>query len=204
MKKFWAYGSCLLLVMTAIFWLSACAKRVTVSEEAAAPKAAVAEKVEVPAPTPAPAEVSRPQPIVVEVVKPPIEAPAGEVQKAEAPATQEGRTSVGLLPIYFDFDQYNVLLNQTSRLDGNAEWLKNHPASRIRIEGNCDERGSNEYNLALGERRANSCKEYLTNLGIAPERLETLTYGEEKPLCPDQNEECWSKNRRSDFVSIEE
>jgi len=128
--------------------------------------------------------------------------PTTEALKEEVLAMAEGRTSAGLLPVYFDFDKYNMRSDQTSRLDQNAKWLKKNPTAKIRIEGNCDERGSNEYNLALGERRANSVQEYLTNMGIAPERIETLSYGEERPLCFEHDEECWGKNRRADLVTI--
>lgn len=209
MRKFLAHGICLLLVPTLALCLIACAKKVTVSEEAVRPATGAAEKAGVVAPVPQTAETVPPAPtpgIAETYVSKPIaeEAmPTVEAQKGKAIAVQEGRTSAGLLPIYYDFDKYNVRPDQISGLDHNAEWMRKHPAATIRIEGNCDEKGSNEYNLALGERRANSAKDYLTNLGISPDRLETLSYGEEKPLCFDLSEECWTKNRRADFVIVE-
>jgi peptidoglycan-associated lipoprotein len=184
------YGLSFLLAIIAIFFMSCCAKRVCVSEEEAA------KAPETVAPAPKSVETVAPKPIVEEAM------PVTVAPKEEVLAMAEGRTSAGLLPVYFDFDKYNMRSDQTSRLDQNAKWLKKNPTARIRIEGNCDERGSNEYNLALGERRANSAQEYLTNLGIAPERIETLSYGEERPLCPEHDEECWAKNRRADFVTI--
>jgi peptidoglycan-associated lipoprotein len=78
--------------------------------------------------------------------------------------------------------------------------MKNNPDAKVRIEGNCDERGTNEYNMALGERRANSGKKYLIKLGIKESQLSTVSYGEEKPFCTENSEECWVKNRRDHFV----
>ncbi|MEW6326334.1 MAG: peptidoglycan-associated lipoprotein Pal [Thermodesulfobacteriota bacterium] len=189
-KRNLSYGLSFLLAITVIFLMSCCAKRVSVSEEE------VAKAPETVAPAPKPVETVAPKPMVEEAM------PVTAAPKEEVLAMAEGRTSAGLLPVYFDFDKYNIRGDQTSRLDQNAKWLKKNLTARIRIEGNCDERGSNEYNLALGERRANSVQEYLTNLGIAPERIETLSYGEERPLCPGHDEECWAKNRRADFVTI--
>jgi len=88
-------------------------------------------------------------------------------------------------------------------LQEKAEFLKNNPDIRIRIEGNCDERGTSEYNLALGERRADSAAKFLVSLGISPDRIETISYGEERPLALGHSEEAWAQNRRDDFVVIE-
>ena len=81
-----------------------------------------------------------------------------------------------------------------------AAWLRENSGVTVTIEGHCDERGTNEYNLALGDRRADSAKAFLVDLGIAASRLTTISYGEERPLCMQQDEECWSKNRRGHFV----
>lgn len=113
----------------------------------------------------------------------------------------EGRTTGPMLPIYFEFDQYNVREDQRERMRKNAEYLSSN-SMRIRIEGNCDERGTNEYNMALGERRAVSAKKYLVNLGVSADRLETISYGEEKPLNFGHDDLAWSQNRRADFVAI--
>jgi len=102
--------------------------------------------------------------------------------------------------IYFDFDRFNLKPEAKKTLDGIAEWLKSNSSYRVLIEGHCDERGTNEYNLALGERRANSAKSYLIGLGIAEKRISTISYGEEKPQCTEHNEGCWSKNRRGHFL----
>jgi peptidoglycan-associated lipoprotein len=114
----------------------------------------------------------------------------------------EGRTSAPLLPIYFDFDKSNIKQDQRSRLEKNAGFLKQNPAVKVRIEGNCDERGTNEYNMALGERRALSAKTYLENLGIHGDRLHAISYGEEKPLLHGHDEFSWAQNRRDDFILV--
>ena len=114
----------------------------------------------------------------------------------------EGRTSGPLLPIYFDFDKSNIKQDQRARLEKNAEYLKQNKMAKVRIEGNCDERGTNEYNMALGERRAISAKKYLSNLGIHSDRLHTISYGEEKPLLHGHDELSWAQNRRGDFVLV--
>lgn len=107
-----------------------------------------------------------------------------------------------LKDIHFDFDKYNIRHGDAEILKENAEILKKFPNLKIQIEGHCDERGTNEYNLALGERRANSAKNYLISLGISADRLTTISYGEERPLDPGHNEEAWAKNRRAHFVII--
>ena len=112
----------------------------------------------------------------------------------------EGRTSAPLLPIYFDFDKSNIRENQRARIEKNALFLKENKEAKIRIEGNCDERGTNEYNMALGERRALNAKKYLMNLGIHEDRMHTISYGEEKPLLHGHDEYSWAQNRRDDFV----
>jgi peptidoglycan-associated lipoprotein len=114
----------------------------------------------------------------------------------------EGRSSAPMSPIYFDFDRYNIRDEMKPRMEENARILLDHATVRIEIQGNCDERGTNEYNLALGERRAKSAKAYLSNLGVNPDRIEILSYGEENPLATGHDETAWKENRRDDFVSI--
>jgi len=111
-----------------------------------------------------------------------------------------GRSSNNLFPIYFDFDQAGIRPAMTEILVRNAENLRTIPGVMVVIEGNSDERGTNEYNLALAERRAMNTKQYLINLGIAADRLRTLSYGEERPLFLGQDEDAYSMNRRVDFV----
>ena len=118
------------------------------------------------------------------------------------PEVLEGRTSAPLLPIYFDFDKSNIREDQRARIIKNATYLNENKGARVRIEGNCDERGTNEYNMALGERRANSAKKYLMNLGVNEDRMHTISYGEEKPLLHGHDEYSWAQNRRDDFVVV--
>jgi peptidoglycan-associated lipoprotein len=102
--------------------------------------------------------------------------------------------------IYFDFDKSNLKPAAQENLLRKAEWLRDNPDVTVTIEGHCDERGTNEYNLALGDRRSESAKAFLVNLGISAARLTTISYGEERPVCLQRNEECWAKNRRAHFV----
>lgn len=113
---------------------------------------------------------------------------------SDAPASSSGLNSV-----YFDYDQDFIRSDAASTLQGNASYLKANSGNNVTIEGHCDERGTNEYNLALGQRRAQSSKNYLTNLGINSSRMTTVSFGEEKPVCYDSNESCWQRNRRADF-----
>lgn len=125
-------------------------------------------------------------------------APQEEV-KEQAAAAQGG-----LQPIYFDFDKSFVRDDAKSVMKANAEWLKANPKVKVRIEGNCDERGTIEYNQALGQRRAASAKKYLTDLGISGKRISLISYGKEKPICTESTEDCWQKNRRDDIAPVAE
>ncbi len=102
--------------------------------------------------------------------------------------------------ISFDFDKYDLRTDARTVLDRKASFLNQNSSVRVQIEGHCDERGTNEYNLALGERRANAAKQYLTTAGISAGRLSTISYGEERPLDPGHNEAAWARNRRAHFV----
>lgn len=115
----------------------------------------------------------------------------------------EGRTSGPMLPVYFEFDASDIAGEQVSRIQVNADFLNKNPEIQIRVEGNCDPRGTNEYNMALGERRALSAKKYLMNLGVAEARMTTVSYGEERMLLMGHDELSWAQNRRDDFVIVE-
>ncbi|MBI4240121.1 MAG: peptidoglycan-associated lipoprotein Pal [Candidatus Rokubacteria bacterium] len=104
-----------------------------------------------------------------------------------------------LMPVHFDFDRYDIRPDEARTLDANAKWMKAHPSHLILVEGHADERGTNEYNLALGERRAKATVNYLIAQGVHVSRMTLMSYGEERPLCMDKSEECWAKNRRGDF-----
>jgi len=115
------------------------------------------------------------------------------------PAVVEVDTSAITGPIYFDFDRSTIRPDAAATLDRKIPFLQANPGMRIRIEGNADERGSDEYNLALGQRRAASAKRYLVERGIAADRFDLVSYGEERPVCTEHNEACWQQNRRDDF-----
>lgn len=128
-----------------------------------------------------------------------------ESLESEVSATDnimEGRTSGPMLPVYFDFDSSSIQPNQVERIETNADFMKKNAGFKVRIEGNCDPRGTKEYNLALGERRAQSAMKYLVNLGVDESRLSTVSWGEEKLLLYGHDEISWAQNRRDDFVIV--
>ena len=123
----------------------------------------------------------------------------------EASGTQEARrhpfhATDNLKDIHFNFDQYGLDSNSKKVLKQNATYLKNNPDIRVQIQGHCDERGTNNYNIALGERRAHSTKKYLVTQGVNSHQVNIISYGEEKPFCSDSNENCWHQNRRAHFM----
>src|SRR5258706_14283379 len=107
-----------------------------------------------------------------------------------------------LKEVFFDFDSYDLSADARSTLKASADWLKKNPAVKVNIEGHCDDRGTSEYNLALGAKRAQAAQNYLVSLGVPASRLSTISYGEEVPVCREENESCWQKNRRDRFVSL--
>jgi peptidoglycan-associated lipoprotein len=131
---------------------------------------------------------------VKEVVEP-------KVAKLEETSTSSrAEESVVLQDALFDYDRYDIRADARPVLDSAASFLKKNTNLNVLIEGHCDERGTNEYNLALGEKRAKAVKDYLASLGINPARMTVMTYGEEKPVCTEHDENCWQKNRRAHFV----
>jgi peptidoglycan-associated lipoprotein len=102
--------------------------------------------------------------------------------------------------VYFDFDKSDITAKGAAILDANATWLNAHPQSAVTVEGNCDQRGTREYNLALGQRRADSVKAYLVAHGANAANITTVSFGKEKPVCEGTGENCWSQNRRADIV----
>lgn len=121
---------------------------------------------------------------------------------------QEGKSAVTpasspLKDVMYDFDRYDLSSDARTTLRANADWLRSNPSVRVEIEGHCDERGTNEYNLALGAKRAQAAREFLTSLGIAADRLSTISYGEEIPVCKEHTEDCWKQNRRARFVILQ-
>ncbi len=104
-----------------------------------------------------------------------------------------------LKDIYFDFDRYDLRADARDTLKADADWLKQNPAATVEIEGNCDERGTSEYNLALGAKRAQAAKDCIATLGVDPQRLSTISYGQEIPVCAEHNEDCWQKKPARSF-----
>ncbi len=116
------------------------------------------------------------------------------------PSPKEFVESAALRDVFFDFDRYDVRAGDKGTLDENAKWLKSNTSALLLIEGHADERGTNEYNLALGERRAKATRDYLVSVGIDAGRITVISYGEERPTCTEKAEPCWAKNRRAHFL----
>ena len=149
--------------------------------------------------------------------KPPAELPPAPQANAGPPAPVGPATPNGPVPgteahfaqvmqgrdvIYFDTDKYNIDADDQQALSQQARYLQQYPNVRVTIEGHCDERGTRDYNLALGERRANAAKNYLASLGVSPDRISTVSYGKERPAALGSTEEAWAKNRRAVTVVI--
>ena len=115
-------------------------------------------------------------------------------------ATKEFTAVPELRDIHFEFDKYDVRAEDTKILDANAAWLKSNGNMLVLVEGHCDERGTNEYNLALGERRAKAAMNYLVSQGVQASRITIISYGEERPVCAEKSEACWAQNRRAHFL----
>jgi peptidoglycan-associated lipoprotein len=179
--------------------VTSCAKRPSVTAAVApAPTAAPLAPAAPPAvaPPPAPAVAPPPAPAVAPAMPAPLAPPAPPVAK---PA--EFAPTPGLLAIHFDFDKFDIRAKDAKILDDNASWLRAHPQHIVLVEGHCDERGTNEYNLALGDRRARTTRDYLVARGIAASRILIVSYGEERPQCTDRNEKCWAQNRAARFLT---
>ncbi len=120
-------------------------------------------------------------------------------EAAEKAAAFKAAAEKALVSIHFDYDKSDIKASDRAILQGIADFLKANPTAKVSIEGHCDERGTNEYNLALGNRRAAAALAYLKTLGVEESRFETISFGKEKPLCTEGNEKCWSQNRRAEF-----
>ena len=179
-----------------------CAKKDVVKSEQPLPA------VQTTVPPAAQPEVARPMPAerLEPRAEPIAETPTGETTIAQETAREGMRGSADLQSelqeIYFNFDSADLSEESRSILSKNAQVLARQAAVKLRVEGHCDERGSDEYNMALGERRAKAAKDYLVNLGVQPERISVISYGEEKPAEQGQDEEAWAKNRRAEFVIV--
>jgi peptidoglycan-associated lipoprotein len=123
-----------------------------------------------------------------------------QVQSANVEPTATAEAEIAVKDIFFDFDKSNISPDAREILNGDADFLLKNSNSKIVIEGHCDERGTAEYNMALGQKRAQEVKKYLVNLGIKEPRITTISYGKERPFDPGHNEEAWAKNRRAHFL----
>ena len=128
-----------------------------------------------------------------------ISAPAPPPQQTSS-GTDEQLFSSNMKDVFYDYDSYDISAQYQQVLQADARFLQQHPNMKFTIEGHCDERGSTEYNLALGDNRANAAKQALVQLGISADRIRTISYGKEKPFCTESNESCWQQNRRAHFV----
>jgi peptidoglycan-associated lipoprotein len=152
-----------------------------------------------PAPAPPPTTVPEPPPPPPQLPELPPAAPPSIESEEDLFARktlEQLNAERPLKDVYFDFDSERLREGELGVLHANAQWLQRWTTTRITVEGHCDERGTAEYNLALGERRAASVKSYLVSLGIAAERVATVSKGEEEPVCQDSREACWQQNRR--------
>jgi peptidoglycan-associated lipoprotein len=140
-------------------------------------------------------QTDEPAPVVAEPERAPADPP-----KEVAVAEKAEPEPLALEPIYFDYDKYDLNTTAVQTLAWNAKGLRSHSQARIIIEGHCDERGTVEYNLALGDKRAKAARDYLVSLGIEPSRISIISYGKERPVDPGHGEDAWSKNRRAEFM----
>ncbi len=134
-------------------------------------------------------------------VSPPPTTPPGRVESAELPQDVREINARGYLKdAFFDYDKSDLRDDARTALTADADWLKKNRTIQFLIEGHCDERGTSEYNLALGDRRSNAAKEYLVSLGVDASRIRTVSYGKERPFCKESSEDCWQQNRRAHFL----
>lgn len=166
--------------------------------------AACAKKAPAPAPPPPPPPAAPAAPPPPPPPPPPPAAPAPapltEEQIFERKSLDQLNAERPLSDVFFDYDKSDIRDDARAPLQADAEWLKRWPSTRIVVEGHCDERGTAEYNLALGERRGGAVKDYLVSLGVPADRVVVVTKGKESPFCMESNESCWQQNRRGHFI----
>ena len=185
-------GSALLVVPVLVLslFLAGCAKRpATTAASAPPPTGAPAPSTAAPSTSGTPGPSMTPSPA----------APGTAAPSTTPPAPSEFRETPNLKDVFFDFDKYDIRPSDAKVLDTNATWLKTND-NLVLIEGHCDERGTNEYNLALGERRAKATMNYLVGQGVQANRITIISYGKERPTCTEHSEACWAKNRRAHFL----
>ncbi len=186
------FGALILLFFISSLFLFSCTKKIKGEAPITQPPAAKEEKAEKPKPPVSSGDQALREKALRE-----------EEARRQKEAAERARFEAD--DIHFDFDEYLLSDSAKQNLEKKAQWLKQYPVAKAVIEGHCDERGSAEYNMALGQKRADAAMQYLISLGIKADRLSTISYGKEKPLDPRSNEEAWAKNRRAHFVlKIEE
>lgn len=172
----------LTILLTLVVLLTGCPKRPTTSG------------ISAPAPSMTPSSAAAPGvPVISSTISP-------SRPGAAMPRPAEFAANDSLRDIHFDFDRYDIRPEDTRVLDANVAWLKAHRDDLILIEGHCDERGTTEYNLALGERRAKATMSYLAGQGVQTSRITLISYGKERPVCAEHTEACWARNRRAHFL----
>lgn len=195
MRHHWGGLGPVVLAVLVVLSVSACHRSVPPVENPAPPPAA-APTLAAPGKPPAP-----PAPVKEPVKEPVVVAPAPLAEdRVSSASLDEINKNSPLKPVFFDYDQSDISGEAQKALDANADVLKRNPTWIVTIEGHCDERGTAEYNLALGERRANAARAYLVSLGIAADRLRTVSYGKEFPFDPGHDAAAWARNRRAHFV----
>ena len=184
-------GSALLLAVPVIalsLFLVGCPKRpATTAASAPPPTGSPSPSTAAPSTTPSPSMTPSPA------------APSTAAPSTTPPAPSEFTANANLKDVFFDFDKYDIRPSDAKILDTNATWLKSNN-NLVLIEGHCDERGTNEYNLALGERRAKATMNYLVAQGVQANRITIISYGKERPTCTEHSEACWAQNRRAHFL----
>jgi len=183
-------GSALLVVPVLVLslFLAGCPKRPATTAASAPPPTGAPPSSAAPSTT-SPGGAMTPSPV----------APSTAAPSTTPPAPSEFRETANLKDVFFDFDKYDIRPSDAKVLDTNATWLKTND-NLVLIEGHCDERGTNEYNLALGERRAKATMNYLVGQGVQANRITIISYGKERPTCTEHSEACWAKNRRAHFL----
>ena len=196
MKKHWTIMA-LALAVSVIFFAAACTKS-EISSEPAAPTSAEEEAARKAEEEARQRELARQKALAEENLK-----DDSLSEKMDSERMEADRTRFENEDIYFEFDSIQLTPDAQEILTEKGQWLRKNPTVVVKIEGHADNRGTNEYNLALGEGRAQSAKTYLVDLGVDISRIRTISYGEERPIDPQQTESAWAKNRRAHFVIIE-
>ena len=181
MKRNWSRAIAVAFLLAAALPFAACKKKPPTTTESARPTEAPSTPTETR-------------------VQPPPAAPP-TITSTDLPRDVEGLNRAGYLKdVFYDYNQADLRDDARATLSANADWLKKNPGPQFLIEGHCDNRGTTEYNLALGDRRANAAREYLVSLGVDASRIRTVSYGKERPFCTQDTEECWQQNRRAHFL----